>query len=251
MIIDGHCHMGTSWLGWQKNEVVMERLLEIYDQFGVDKACLSATQITYDTEVGNKETYAYLKKYPKRLVGFGIISPRDRKNALDEIKRCVNEYGFKGLKLHPTVNEYMIDSTLVDPVVDLANSFSLPILIHSGPDSFAHPRMIGTLAERHPEVIMIIAHMGGSAWLEAVEMAKKYKNIFIDTADISDEVYIIPTAVEVAGSNKIIWGTDVPDLNLAVELSKINSADLYGKVTQKDKELILGGNIAHILGIEF
>jgi len=243
--------MGTSWLGWQKNEVDMERLMEIYDKIGVDMACLNAWQITYDIEVGNRETYSYLKKYPKRLIGFGIIAPRDRKNALNEIKRCVNDYGFKGLKLHPTMNEYMIDSTLVDPVVELANSFSLPILIHSGPDSFAHPRMIGTLAERHPEVIMIIGHMGSHAWLEAVEMAKKHKNIFLDTTDVPNEVYIIPTAVEVAGSDKIIWGSDAPVLNSAVELARITSADLYGKVTKKDKELILGGNIARILGIKF
>ena len=199
MIIDCHCHMGTSWLGWEKNDVDMEKLLNIYDKIGVDIACLNAWQITYDIEVGNQETYAYLKKYPKRLIGFGIISPRDRKRATDEIKKCVKEYGFKGLKLHPTMNEYMIDSVLVDPVMDLAREFSLPVLIHSDSGGFSHPRMIGALAERHPEVLMIIGHMGGTAWLEAVEMAKKHKNIYLDTTDVLNEVTIIPTAVEIAG----------------------------------------------------
>jgi len=249
MIIDCHCHMGTSWLGWEKNEIDMEHLLGIYDEIGVDMACLNAWQITYDIEVGNQETFAFLKKYPKRLIGFGIISPRDRKRALDEVKKCVEEFGFKGLKLHPTINEYMIDSTLVDPVIELASKYSLPILIHSDPGSFAHPRMIGTLAERFPDVIMIIGHMGSHAWLESVEMAKIHKNIYLDTTDVPNEVSIIPTTIEVAGSEKILWGSDAPVLNSAVELAKIKSADLYGKVTEKDKELILGGNIARILGI--
>ena len=147
------------------------------------------------------------------------------------------------------MNEYMIDSVLVDPVMNLAREFSLPVLIHSDSGGFSHPRMIGALAERHPEVLMIIGHMGGTAWLEAVEMAKKHKNIYLDTTDVLNEVTIIPTAVEIAGSNKIIWGSDAPVLNSAVELAKIKTADLYGNVTEKDKELILGGNMARILNI--
>ena len=98
---------------------------------------------------------------------------------------------------------------------------------------------------------MIIAHMGGTAWLEAVEMAKKHKNVFIDTTGISSEVYIIPTAIEVAGPDKILFGSDAPCLNSAVELAKVKTADLYYDVSEKDKELILGGNAARIFGIKY
>ena len=252
MIIDAHCHIGISWLGHQRIEYDMEKILEIYDKIGVDMACVNSWQISYDIEVGNKEVYAITKKYPKRIIGFGILNPRDRKRALDDIKRCVNDYGFKGLKLHPTANRYMVDSTLVDPVIELANNYSLPILIHSDSGGFAHPRMIGALAERHPEVKIIIGHMGLDAWQESIEMAKNHKNIYLDTADIPNEVYIIPIAVKVVGADRIIWGADSPSINAAVEMAKIKTADLYslyGEVTEKDKELILGGNIARILGI--
>lgn len=249
MIIDGHCHMGVSWLGWQRNEIGMERLLEIYDKLGVDKACLNAWQIPYDIEGGNKEVYDIARKYPERIIGFGIVCPRDRQRALDEVKRCVNDYGFKGLKLHPSINSYMVDSSLVDPVMDLAETYGLPVLIHSENDGFSHPRMIGALAERHKGVTIIIGHMGGHAWLEAIEMAKRHSNIYLDTTDVPNEVYIIPTAVQEVGSDRIVWGSDAPVLNIAVELARITSADLYGTVTQDDKEKILGGNMARLLGL--
>ena len=253
MIIDVHCHIGMSWIGWQRMEYDMEKILKIYDKIGVDIACVNSWQINYDIETGNKEVYAIAKKYPKRIIGFGIVNPRDRSRALDEIKRCVEDYGFKGLKLHPASNNYMIDSTLVGPVIELARSYSLPVLIHSsGSDGFSHPRMIGSLAGRYPEVNMIIGHMGTSAWLESVEMAKNHENIYLDTTAVPNEVYIIPIAIKVAGADRIMWGTDSPMINAAVEMAKIKTADLYslyGEVTEKDKGLILGGNIARILGI--
>lgn len=249
MIIDGHVHMGTSWLGWQKNEITMEKLLKIYDILGVDMGVLNAWQIFYDIEVGNKETYELVKKYPERLIGFGIINPRDREIAIEEIMKCVDRYNFKGLKLHPTINGYMVDSTIVDPIIDIASKYQLPILIHSEDDDHSHPRMIGALAERHPDVILIVGHIGGDAWLEAIEMAKKYKNIYLDTTDVTNEVYVIPTAVKEVGAEKILWGSDAPVLNTAVEMEKIKTADLYGPVTEQDKKLILGDNMARILGL--
>ena len=250
MIIDGHVHKGVSWLGWQKNEITMEKLLEIYDTLGVDLGVLNAWQIFYDIEAGNKETYEMTNKYPERLIGFGIICPRDRNKACDEVKKCIEIYGFKGLKFHPSINEYMVDSSLVDPVMEIASKYKLSILIHSENDGFSHPRMIGSVAERYPATNLIIGHMGGHAWLEAVEMAKKYKNIYLDTTDMLNEVYILPTAVKVAGANKILWGSDAPVLNTAVEMEKIKTADLYGKVTAEDKKLILGENMARLLNIQ-
>lgn len=239
MIIDGHCHIGVSWLGWQRNQIGIERLLEIYDKLGVDKACLNAWQISYDIEAGNKEVYAMTRKYPDRLIGFGIICPRDRQRAMDEAKRCINDYGFRGLKLHSTINHYMADSTLVDPVMDFAESYNL----------FSHPRMIGVLAERHPQAVLIIGHMGGQAWLEAIEMAKKYPNVYLDTADVLNQVNILPTAIQEVGAERILWGTDSPILNVAVELAKITTADLYAPISQEDKEAILGTNMARLLGL--
>jgi len=249
MIIDAHCHMGVSWLGWQRIDINMERLLEIDKTLGIDKICVNAWQIPYDTEGGNKEVYELKKRYPNQIIGFGIVCPRDRRRALDEVHRCVQEYGFKGLKLHPTINNYMIDSTLVDPVMDLAEKYSLPVLIHSQNDGYSHPRMIATLAERHPSTSIIIGHMGEDAWVEAVEMVKKHSNLYLDTTCMSNEAYIIPIAVAEVGANHIVWGSDSPIVNAAVELARITSADLYGNVTEQDKNLILGGNMARILSI--
>lgn len=227
----------------------MEKLLGIYDKLGVDKACLNAWQIPYDIEAGNREAYALIKRYPDRLIGFGIICPRDRQRALDEAKRCIYEYGFQGLKLHPTINHYMADSALVDPIMDFAENHKLPVLFHSQDDQFSHPRLIGALAGRHPEAKLIIGHMGGQAWLEAIEMAKKYPNVYLDTADVLNQVNILPTAIQEVGAERILWGTDSPILNVAVELAKITTADLYAPISQEDKEAILGTNMARLLGL--
>ncbi len=247
MIIDAHCHMGTSWMGWKRNEIDAEKLLRIYDQFGVDKACLSAWQVSYDFEAGNREIYEIAKRHPDRIVPFAIVGPRDGKRALEEIDRCVEKYGMKGLKMHPTVNKFIADSSIVDPVMEKAKHYGLPVLFHSENDGYSHPRAIAALAAKHQEVTVIIGHMGEHAWIEAVQAAKKHKNILLDTTGVPNEVYILPTAVEECGAEKIVWGSDAPVLNIAVEMAKVKYADLYGKVTEEDKQLILGGNMARVL----
>lgn len=250
MIIDVHCHMGTSWLGWKTNEIGPERLLELYDELGVDKICLSAWQVSYDFKVGNKEIYDICKKHPDRFIQFAIIAPRDRKLAIEELERSVNEYGAKGLKIHPSINQFMVDSTLIDPVMEKAVEYKLPILFHSEEDGYSHPRMLSALAERYPSVTMIIGHMGGTAWLEAVEAAKKHKNVYLDTTEMLNDGYIIGDCIEQCGAEKIVWGSDSPILNMFSEYAKVKYSDRYGNVTEKDKEMIFGLNMQRVLGIK-
>lgn len=113
--------------------------------------------------------------------------------------------------------------------------------------------MIGDLAGRHPDVKMIIGHLGdetGMGYLDAIEAAKEHPNLYLDTTGCPAEVYILPTCIEQLGSERIVFGTDSPICNMKVELDKVKYADAYGfAVTEEDKANILGRNMQRILGL--
>ena len=244
MIIDIHAHVGASWVGWSEDYADLEGLIKLMDQYGVNKACVSSWLISYDPIKGNEEIFDAVRKYPDRLIGFGVISPRYKKTIVEqEIDRCMKEYGMKGLKLHPTLNAYYADSTIVDPVMEKAIDYDIPLLFHTWNDDHSNVRRIANLAQRFPQAKIIMGHMGFEDWLEAIVIAERAKNVYLDTTETTTEWLIIKTAVERCGDDKILFGSDSPALNLGAELAKITHA----QVSQEAKEKILFKNAVQLL----
>jgi predicted TIM-barrel fold metal-dependent hydrolase len=246
MIIDAHAHLGASWLAWYPYEVDENDLIKLYDKFGVDKACISSFKIFYDPRGGNDEIFEAVQKYPNRFIGFAVVSPRYGPHRVaEEIDRCVQKLGMKGLKVHPAVGAWHADSLAVNPVMEKAREYNLPILFHSGTDKYSNPRAIGNVARRYPEVTIIMGHMGGEDYFEAIQIAKAHDNILLDTTGSLDEAMTIKQAVEEVGAKRVVWGSDSPALILGVELAKIEYAD----ISEKEKRMILGENMTRVLNL--
>ncbi|MFX0028043.1 MAG: amidohydrolase family protein, partial [Candidatus Hermodarchaeota archaeon] len=84
-----------------------ERLVSEMDDAGIDKTVIFG--VDYEFLFKGKISYreyndmvaGYVNKYPDRLIGFAAIDPRRGKNAIQELERCIDELGFKGVKLWP------------------------------------------------------------------------------------------------------------------------------------------------------
>ncbi len=245
MIIDIHAHLGTSWLGWSPINIDAARLNDLYAEFGIDKACINSWLLCYDPVLGNTEIAEAVSQFPDRFIGFGVISPRygSGKDVQAEIDRCIQELGFKGLKLHPTLNEYYADSPVVYPVVEKAIHYDVPMLFHTWSDSHSNPRNIDGLAKRYPGAKFILGHMGGDDWLDAIYIAGAHENVYLDTTDSHGDLLVMKTAVEVAGADKILFGTDAPAINIPSEMAKVQHA----LISEDAKKKILGKNAARLL----
>jgi len=109
------------------------------------------------------------------------------------------------------------------------------------------------IIKSYPEVPIILAHLGfDTNWsnmfsspLQAFYLAKKYKNVYLDTAAASWVQYILEQAVEEVGPDKIMFGTDAPWFYPAIMIACINDLE----ISERDKEKILGGNIARLLNL--
>jgi len=243
MIIDIHAHVGRSWMGWEDNKVSPEDMLRIYDDCGVEKACISSWLLSYDPPAGNDEVYEIVKRHPDRFIGFGVISPRWNPNAADEVDRCINDLGMKGIKMHPTLNTYAADSPIVYPVMERIEKYKVPVLFHTWSDDLSSPSRVGNLAKMFPKVKILMGHMGWEDFYTAAFFAKELPNVYLDTTGFYNEVRTLREVVRIAGKEKIFFGTDAPALNVYVEIAKIE----HGDISKEAKRAILYDNAKKLL----
>jgi predicted TIM-barrel fold metal-dependent hydrolase len=234
-IIDAHNHIGirhgASQSGWD--------LLEKMDKVGVDRAlCLPFVEGTIDNDVVAREVAAA----PERLIPFCAVNPWDGAAALEEIRRCVEELGFVGLKLHPTLHGYRLaDHGLMDPVFSAARDLGVIVTCHGASDLYNNPREFSEMAGTFPDVPLLMVHMGYFWETDlAIEVSGQHPNLYLDTSRAP--IFEIAQAVREIGPEKVIWGTDSPFVDYELEFQKmarVGSADAY--------ELVMGANISRLL----
>lgn len=246
MIIDCHTHLGASWLGQWKSEIDEEGFLDYMDQWNIDLACINYWGIAYDPHIGNDKISDFVKANPQRLIGFSCIIPSWGEEAVLEMEKAVKNPQMKGIKLHPAINKYYVDSPVVNPIMEMAVAADMPLLFHCGADEYSHPRKLGHLAQQFKQAKIIMGHMGEEAVVEGIQVAKENPNIFLDTAGSYNRYNIMVEAINYVGEERILFGTDFPAYNPGPEISKVRDA----KITARQKELIFGLNAARLLNLK-
>ncbi len=245
LVIDSHAHIGFSHKQYPLYIRTIEKMVDLMDKFGITKSCVSSLKgIQYDYREGNLELKREIEKFPGRFIPFCVVHPRDWEYAGDELRKCINEWGFKGLKLHPVDQRFPVDCLSAKDIIRIAEKLDIPVAIHSSMDDFSHPGRIGNLAKEFPGVTFIMVHMGKMLyWTDALEEAIKYDNIILDTTDTMFTDGLVETCVKKIGAERIVCGTNLPISYPGPNLKRIEIAD----IKDSEKELIFGLNMKRIL----
>jgi predicted TIM-barrel fold metal-dependent hydrolase len=227
-ICDAHVHLGKSgpWQPYMDPTIHVEELIRLFDKYDVEKAIVFP-----NPNVGDKypEMNNYIaqsvKKYPKRLVGFGRVDPR-REDAINELTRMKKKLGLTGLKLHPFVECFRPDHPHFTKFFQKINELGLPILFHTG-DGFSSPGLILKIAKKYPKLPIILGHLREAA----LNAMKECENAYVETSGT------LPDFIELAADideNRILFGSDVPYYRYPTQIAIVEAA----KVTQKVKNRI-------------
>ncbi len=251
MIIDADVHIAPR--EEKGNSIGADKLIDMMDKAGVD-CSLTWLQPPYMRRVEPANSYIYkaVCKYPGRILGFGWADPHlGIKQSIDEIKRCLYDYGFYGIKLNGAQNSYYIDDPQLSiPLIEeIAKSGKL-LAFHVGADSYdhTHPFRLAKIAENYPEVQILAVHMGGAGLPDlssaVIEFAERYSNINLIGSNVGAKAVL--KAIKTLGAERVCFGSDTPFQLMHVELAKYNAL-LNDVVTLKEKKLIMGGNIMRLL----
>jgi uncharacterized protein len=248
MIIDDHVHVHEWSFQKGQREFEADYVIELMDQSGIDKSIImdSLAYIGLDQKTSNEHTRDAVNSFPDRLIGFANIKPpQGRDVCRDEIKRTVRDWGFRGIKLHPQVDRYPTnDRALVYPIIELAIEYDVPVWVHTGNQPHATPTQLAAVARDFPQAKIIIGHMGSGMFYDAICVARRYDNLFVDIS--LQGAHAFKTACEEVGAKKMLFGSDSPYANPASVKRMIEEFPL---LTASDRALILGDNIARLIGL--
>ncbi|UCG66897.1 MAG: amidohydrolase [Deltaproteobacteria bacterium] len=211
--IDAHAHIGYYGSFFDVG-ITAQKLLRQMDDFEIEKAVVS--------DLNNEEIRKAVTAFPDRLIGAVWINPFEGKKAIEEVKRAITEWQFKAIKIHPLLHAFVANDEIVHPIAKVADELGVPMFMHSGHPPFSLPWSIAQLAEDFPTVKMVMVHMGhghGVYIQAAIDMAKKYSNLYLETSGMPMHTKI-KEAYEQVGPNRIMFGTDAPFHHPSVEIQR-------------------------------
>jgi predicted TIM-barrel fold metal-dependent hydrolase len=216
--IDLHTHIGN-FGGWANVSASAEQLVESMDLYNVEKSAVYFTD--------NELVQRAVQKYPDRLVGCIWPNPHEA-DAADKVRKALGQWKFQGIKLHPLFQAFLPNDDIVHPIMEEARKFKVPVLFHTGHSPFSLPWSVGELSENFPDVKIVMLHMGDGHGLyiqAAINTAKRYDNLYLETSAMP-MANKIREAMQLVGKDRVIYGSDLPFGNPAVEIAKATALNL-------------------------
>lgn len=261
-------------LGWdipsKEPRELGKRWVEELDRYGVKRQVLFASKLN-DAEF----LAAAVQAYPDRLIGYVMIDPT-QSDARDQTRYSLHILGMRGVTLFPTMHHFHASDEIVYPIYEEAASAEVTVFIHFGslnlpifqklglPDNidlrFSNPLDLMQPARDLPDVNFIIPHFGCGRFAEALAVAGESKNVYFDTSSSNswiapplDLKQVFHRALDVLGPERLLFGTDSSAFPrgwrkdiFEQQYQILNSL----QITDLEKGLIFGGNIARLLNVE-
>ena len=261
-VFDAHCHIYPAKIAQKAaaaTATFYDNLGETYDGTvqtlfakgeGIDRFLVQSVA-TKPEQVRsiNEFIAAEVAQFPDRLYGFGALHPESE--TLTEDIAHLRELGLHGVKLHPDIQRFRLDSKACFALCEQCEGV-LPLLLHTGDRrySFSNPEQLLPLLHRFPRLTVIAAHFGGySVWDEAArQLAGRFENLWVDCSSsfFAMENERAKELIAAYGAERVLFGTDYPMWNPAQELERFVGL----RLPQRDAENILYNNAARLFGFD-
>jgi len=176
-------------------------------------------------------------KQNKGLIGFCRLDPHFGNRAILEMRRSF-KHGLVGVKLHPRSENFR--PALAAGIVSQLNRLMRPLIIHTSHETNCRPKEWVSLLKRYPDFPVILAHGGKDAYEEAIAVAKKLPNVYLETSTLS--FYRTRLILKKLGAGKIVFASDFPYSHPRLEMAKWN--EIWNA---REKQQILSKNAVRIL----
>lgn len=220
---------------------------------GIDKTLLTAWVGPGREMISNDEVAGFVAEAPDRLSGVGSVDITKPMAAVREVRRCINELGFKAIRVLPWLFDRLPTDRLFYPLYAACCDLGVPFCTqigHTGPlapSEPGRPLHLDRVALDFPELVIVGGHIGYPWTEEAIAVATKHENVYIDTSAYTVSRY--PAAlVEFMcghGRRKVMFGTNYPMIMPGKALEGIDGLGL----DEEARGLFLSGNAVRVFGM--
>ena len=240
--IDVHAHIGV-WPFPAPSGDPVERLLRFCDREQVEFAlCSSGLALYCDMAAGNAELAEAIAR-DDRLLGYVYVNANWLDRSIAEMERYLAAPKFVGAKIHPRMSAVPEDAPMMADLIAAVAERTRVLLMHTVDRNSV--REMGRTAARHPGLSIILAHAANTDSDEAARVAAEHANVFLDFASEWPGAGRVRRAIDICGTEQIVYGTDMDLLDPAYTRGMFEAADL----TADEARLIYRDNAARILGL--
>jgi L-fuconolactonase len=270
MIIDAHLHVWRAVPDYPNpaattvspvSDVPVELLNEYMAEHGVERAVL--VQPMYPGE-DNSYVADCAAAEPDRFAAVCVVDPH-KPDAADRLEYWVKERGCKGLRLRPRLagEAQIFGHPSTYPLWERAGQLGTVINVLANPE---HLSTVAALAERFPDIPIVIDHMGtpdpqggaASAGFQSLLALAHFPHVYIKVSGyyyFSRQPYpytdchdLFRAVYERFGTARLIWGSDFPHVLLksVYQRALMLHQRAFPFLTDGDLQLIMGDNAARL-----
>ncbi len=203
------------------SDISLEATIATMDKGGIRIGLISAWWGPQGPLIENDEVASFVRAYPDRLIGIASVDLYRPMDAVRELRRCVSQLGFRGLRIVPWLWNLPPDDRRYYPLYAECVELGIPFCLqvgHTGPLCPSEPGRpipyLDHVALEFPELTIVAGHIGYPWTAEMISLATKYPNVHIDTSayKISRYPREMVDYLRGHGRKKVLFGSNYPML---------------------------------------
>jgi predicted TIM-barrel fold metal-dependent hydrolase len=227
------------------------------DDAGVNFGLLSAWSAPHQPPlISNEEVADWVSAQPSRFAGLAAVDLNRPMDGVRELRRCVTELGFRGLRVVPWLWETPPTDRRYYPLFAACVELGVPFFTqvgHTGPlrsSETGRPiPYIDQVALDFPDLVIVCGHIGYPWTEEMIAVARKHENVYIDTSAYTAKRYppeLVDYMKSKSGRQKVMFGTNYPMIFHQQALEHLDHLRLDSEAC----DLFLAGNAQRVLGLQ-
>jgi uncharacterized protein len=247
---------------YQPQHQTVPEMAEMYRKLKMAFVVFTVDSPKEPRPISNEEIAELAHKHADVAIPFASISPHRGKEGVLQARRLVKDFGVKGFKFHPSVQEFSPNDRMAYPLYEAIAEAKLPALFHTGQTGvgagrpggggirlkYSNPMLIDDVAADFPDMPIILAHPSFPWQEEALSVATHKPQVYIDLSGWSPK-YFPPILVQYANTllkDKILFGSDYPVISPERWVEEFDKLPIKPEV----RPLIMKENAARLLGLK-
>jgi len=252
-IVDSHIHMGPlGYLYMPSNNA--DKIIDTMKEYGIKKAVCSAHSALSTVKYGVKETLSLIEKYPDFLYAYLVFNPNFEEFSFKQMDENLDNKNIVGIKLHPSWHACYPRDKKYERFWGYIEDRGLPVLTHSWNPNVANkaqkysdPFFFEEIVKKHKKLNLILAHAGGRGEMlyKVISLLERNENLYVDFAGDIFVPDLIEEYIDRAGSERILFGSDMPWIDFRFHIENI----LSSHISEKDRANIFSLNAQKLFKI--
>lgn len=229
---------------------------------------MAAVIFTVDAEkklghqrISNADVVDAARRHPDVFLPFASIDPAKGQAGVAELRRLIEEDGIRGVKFHPSLQEFAPNDGSAFGLYQVLAEHRLPAVFHTGQTGIgagmpggggiklrlSDPMLLDDVCADFPDLRVIMAHPSVPWQDSSISIATHKPNAFIDLSGWSPK-YFAPQLVRAINGllrHKVLFASDYPVIDPERWLADFDALQIKDEV----RPLVLKENAIRVLGL--